>query len=364
MDTVLRCLLGGLRRVRALTEAEGRVIAVLLGGVGLSERDRLRRIRIPRSTYHAARKRAYEEHWLEDRYVPDPARFGLPLVTFVVVRPYLDHIHELVEAWSASNSNVLTWTSPQLVVGVFFHRDKARLEREAARLLPDGWSRWSYLLTVNVRGPSVPVYFDYEGLWSHLSGLPGTSTYPNGLGGAEPPAEDAPPLTDHQRWAAGEIIHRPFIAETEGRAGHLVGPLGLPFSQLRLLRLGWVVHRVLLDPGRVPPFRGRAADQLTLILGEFREGQRPEVLFQTLTRECRVFPFLYATDGHRLLVGALGRGPGASPTESGPAEPRRPVMPTLQAALQGIEILEEPAASFRAVVDHRYDRLFPRTPAR
>ncbi|HYK92602.1 MAG TPA: hypothetical protein VEY07_00980 [Thermoplasmata archaeon] len=350
--------------MRALTEAEGRVIAVLLGGVGLSERDRLRRIRIPRSTYHAARKRAYEEHWLEDRYVPDPSRFGMPLVTFAVVRPYLDHHRELVDAWTSALPNVLTWSSPQLVLGVFFHADRPKLTRDIGRLLPEGWSRWSYLVSVDVRTPSVPVYFDYEGLWSHLSGLPGTSTYPNGLGGAGPIDEDSPPLTDHQRWAAGEIIHRPFLAETEGRPGHLIGPLGLPFSQLRLLRLGWVVHRVLLDPGRVPPFRGRSADQVTLIMGELREGQRPELLFQTLTRECRVFPFLFVTDGHRLLLGALGRNPSAPPPEPLPGEARRPVLATLQEALQGIEIIEEPAATFRAIVDHRYDRLFPRSPAR
>ena len=350
--------------MRALTDAEGRVIAVLLGGVGLSERDRLKRIQVPRSTYHAARKRAYEELWLKDRYIPDPARFGLPIAAFAVVRPYVDRIHELVEGWSKAPSNVLTWTSPQLALGVFFLRSKAEADKQASRLLPGGWSRWSYFLPVDVRGPTVPVYFDYEGLWSHLTDLAGTSTYPNGLGGTELPDDEAPPLTDHQRWAAGEIIHRPFIADAEGRPGHLVGPLGLPFSQQRMLRLGWVVHRVLLDPAKVPPFRGRAADQVTLIMGEFREGQRPEVLFQTLTRECRVFPFLYATDGRRLLMGALGRNPAVpAPPEAVP-QPRRPVMATLQTALQGIEILAEASNAFRSAVDHRYDRLFPRTPLR
>lgn len=319
---------------------------------------------MPRSTYHAARRRAYEERWLEDRYVPDPARFGLPIVTFAVARPYLDHLDELVSAWSAPPSNVVTWTSPQVALGVFFHADRTRATEEMARLLPTGWSRWSHQLSVDVRGPSVPVYFDYEGLWGHLAEIAGTTTYPNGLGGAEV-ADDAPPaLSPHQRWAAGELIHRPFVAEGEGRAGHLVGPLGLPFSQLRVLRLGWVVHRVLLDPGRVPPFRGRSADQVTLILGELRDGHRPETLFQVLTRECRVFPFLYVTDGRRLLMGALGRNPATPPPPSTTAEPRRAVLATLQESLQGIEIIAESAAAFRTAVDHRYDRLFPRTSLR
>jgi hypothetical protein len=364
LDAVLRRPPEGGSTTRALTEAEARVIAVLLGGAGLSERERLHRIGVPRSTYHAARRRAYEEGWLEDRYVPDPARFGYPFVTFVVVRPYVDHIQELVAAWSAAPSNMLTWTTPQLALGVFFHSDRARADKEIGRLVPPEWSRWSYLLPVDVRGPSVPVFFDYEGLWGHIVDLPGTSTYPNGLGGSGLADDGVPALTDHQRWAARELVHRPFMADAEGRAGHLVGPLGLPFSQFRLLRLGWVTHRVLLDPGRVPPFRGRAGDQVTLVLGELREGARPEELFQTLTREARVFPFLYASDGHRLLMGALGRNPTSSTPSSGSPEPRRPVLPTLQAFLQGIEILSEAAAGFRSAVDHRYDRLFPRSGAR
>lgn len=347
--------------MRALTEAEGRVIAVLLGGAGTTERDRLRRIQVPRSTYHAARRRAYEERWLEDRYVPDPARLGLPVASFVIVRPFVDRIQELVEAWTRSPANVVTWASPQLALGVFFQADRRAAEKATTSLLPEGWTRWSHVLHADVRGPSVPVYFDYEGLWSHLAGLPGTTTYPNGLGGTGGPEDGPAPLTSHQRWAAGELIHRPFVAEADGRPGHLVGPLGLPFSQQRLLRLGWVSHRVLLDPATVPPYHGRAADQVTLITGEFKEGTRPEVLFQTLTRECRVFPFLYVVDGPRLLIGALGRSPNLPGATPSPAEPRRPVLATLQVALQSIEILGEAASAFRAHVDHRYDRLFPRT---
>ncbi len=350
--------------MRALTEAEGRVIAVLLGGAGTSERDRLRRIRVPRSTFHAARKRAYEEGWLQDRYIPDPARFGLPVATFAIVRPYVDRVRELVEAWTKEPSTIVLWSSPQFVLGVFLHPSPEVAEQRMKGLVQEGWSRWSYLLHVDVRGPTVPVFFDYEGLWSHLTDLPGTSTYPNGLGGSGTPDEPPVQLTPHQRWAAGELIHRPFVSREEGRAGHLVGPLGLPFSQQRLLRLGWVVHRVLLDPGRVPPFRGRAADQVTLVVGDFKPEERPEVLFQTLTRECRVFPFLYATDHHRRLLGALGRNPAVSPPPDAVPEARRPVLATLQSALQGIEILGEPASSFKAEVDHRYDRLFPRTVVR
>ena len=348
-------------RLRALTEAEGRVIAVLLGGAGTTERDRLHRTAVPRSTYHAARKRAYVEGWLTDRYVPDPARFGRPLVVFALVRPFVDHTTELVEAWAADPTNVLTWASPQLALGVFFRPATAKPTELASALAPTTWSRLSYLVVADARGPGIPVYFDYEGLWGHLAELPGTATYPNGLGG-DPALADGPaaPITDHQRWAATELVHRSFVPDGASRTGRLVGPLGLPFSQQRLLKLGWVVHRVLLDPGRVPPFHGRAADQVTFIVGTLREGQRPEALFGTLTRECRVFPFLYATDGPRLLIGALGRNPAVPPPPAAAPESRRPVLPTLQAALEGIEILSENAGALRARVDHRYDRILPK----
>jgi|GEM_PF-411001 len=353
---------GGGVPLRALTEAEGKVIAVLLGGSGTSERERLSRIQIPRSTYHAARKRAYEEGWLTDRYVPDPAGLGRPRVTFTVVRPYVDRLPEVVAAWTGDASNMLTWASPQVVLGVFF-REEIAPKRKERPIVQEGWSRWTFELTVDIRGPSVPVYFDYEGMWSHLAELAGTSTYPTGLGGLG--GEDGGALlTDHQRWAVRELVVRPFVASTEGRASHLVGPLGLPFSQRRMLKQGRVVHRVLLDAGKVPPLRGRGADQVTLVMGEFKAGVRPETLFGTLTRECRVFPFLYATDGHRLLLGALGRGSSTPSVGLPSTESRRPVLPTLQESLQGIEIIAESAAGFRPAVDHRYDRLFPDPAAR
>ena len=346
--------------MRALTEAEGRVIAILLGGSGASERERLRRIRVPRSTYHAARRRAYQEGWLKDRYVPDPARFGFPIASFVIVRPFVDRASELVGAWGQATSNVLTWASQQVVIGVFFHPDEGKAAKGIDRLAPPEWSRWRFVLHVDVRGPTVPVYFDYEGLWTHVAEVAGTATYPNGLGGGVGTDAEAPPVTPHQRWASSELVHRPFVAQAAGKEGHLVGPLGLPFSHQRVLRSGWVAHRVFLEPATVPPFRGRSADVLTLIMGDLKPGARPELLFGTLTRECRVFPFLYVTDGRKLLIGAMGRAVGGG-NPNGEAEPRRPVMATLQESLQGIEVLSEPAANFRPTVDHRYDRVFPKT---
>src|ERR1700686_937500 len=111
--------------MRSLTEAEARVIAHMLASSPGQERERLRQLQLPRSTFHAVRRRAYAEGWLHDRYVPDPARFGFPRVTFVVARPFADREDELAQSWDRSPGNVLTWASAQVTFGVFFHESES-----------------------------------------------------------------------------------------------------------------------------------------------------------------------------------------------------------------------------------------------
>jgi hypothetical protein len=341
--------------VRELTQAEARVIAGLLGSSGATERERLRRISVPRSTYHAARRRAYAEGWLRDRYVPQPERLGFPIALVVAARPFVDRSPALIDRWAATPSAVYVVAGTELVLGVFLEEGPVEAERRAAALLEGDVASWHRAIAANLFAPSVPVYFDYEGLWSHLAGIDGTVAYPRGLGGT--PQPDPPTgLTPHQKWAVGELLRRPFAPDKEGRGGHLVGPLGLPFSQHRMVAQGTISHRVFLDPARLPSFRGHAVDQVVLVSGSWKSGARPEVLFRTLTQECRVFPFLYVLDGDRTLLGALGRSGPSSLLDS---QPRRPVLPSLQEALEGIEVTQVSVGNLRTVVDHRYDRLAP-----
>ncbi len=346
--------------MRALTDSEARVIAVLLAARPDRERERLRQIGIPRSTYHAVRRRAYGEGWLRDRYIPHPIPLRRPYVTFLVARPYADRMAEFAESLSADPGDVVLWNGTQLSVSVFFHPKPDDGAKLATRLQRERLSAPPLTLTVDADGPTIPVYFDFEGLWCHLAGLEGTLAYPHGLGGhlesgTSDGDEELAPLTSHQQWAIGELLNRPFTATEQGRGGHLVGPFGLPFSQRRLLAKGWITHRTLLEPARLPAYQGRSADQVFLISGTPRSGARPEVLFATLTRDCRVFPFLFVVGGERWLLGALGGGP---PTGT-PDTERRAVLPTLRDAMEGIEILQEAASGFTSPVDHRYERLFP-----
>lgn len=351
--------------MRYLTEAEGRILGVLLGAGPTSERDRLHRAEVPRSTYHAARRRAYAEGWVQDRYVPDPVRIGYPWATVLLLRPFADRAEATRAAWTEDPTNILTWWGPQSALGVFLHATPEDAEEFARRLESQRPGSVLSAIRVHLTEAELPVFFDYEGLWVHLAGLAGTTAYPNGLGGQFPGADGAPaPTTDHQRWAIAELVHRPFVAAASGKAGHLVGPFGLPFSQLRLLRDGWVTHRVFLYPSRLPPYQGRSADQIVFLAGRLRAGARPEEMFAVLTRECRVYPFLFAVHEGQALIGALGRAPGTGPDGVAPSpasDPvRRPVLPTLQAYMEGIDITQEHASQLRPVVDFRFDRLVPR----
>jgi hypothetical protein len=345
--------------VRALTDSEARVIAVLLAARPDHERERLHQVGIPRSTYHAVRRRAYEEGWLRDRYIPHPVPLGRPWITLLVARPYADRLEEFTREVSGDPGNVLLWTGSQAAVAAFFHPGATDPQRLLERLESMRLTAPPLAFTVQADGPTVPVYFDFEGLWGHLAGFEGTLEYPHGLGGAVAGTADGDEpvgLTPHQRWAVGELLRRPFAAAEQGRGGHLVGPFGLPYSQRRLLARGWITHRTFLEPSRLPPYRGKAADQIVLISGTPRPGARPEVLFATLTRESRVFPFLFVVGPSRWLLGALG---GSTPVPADPGAGRRPVLPTLREYLEGIEIVQEAAAGFTSPVDHRYDRLIP-----
>lgn len=342
--------------MRSLTEAEATVIATLLAARPERERDRLRQVGIPRSTYYAVRRRAYVEGWLQDRYVPDPVRLGKPYATIVVAQPFADRTQDLASE-KAPLAPTILWSSPQLALAVLFHERPGDGAALAQRWLASGITASDVRLTVDLRGPSVPVFFDFEGLWDHLAGLPGTLAYPHGIGGSGE-AEELDPLTPHTLWAFGSLLGRPFAARDHGEDGHQLGPFGLPFSERRLLSRGWVTHRVLLTPGKIPPYAGKAADRVFLISGVPRPGARPELLFARLTRECRVFPFLYAVSPERWMIGALG----GEPTANSVADDRRvriPVMPTLAESMEAIQIFQEPVASLASVIDHRYDRLVP-----
>jgi len=346
---------------RTLTEAEAQVIGALLASTRVTERSRLQRAAVPRSTFHAARRRAYAEGWLRDRYIPNPATYGLPFVGVVLARPFADRLAPFLEDRANDESTIFLASSPQIVLSIGWYPTQAQARHAVERPQTAGFASWSFPLVAETSTAALPVYFDFEGTFAHLRGDTTPEGYPQGLGGAIPTLPRTPGTAVELRstWGVTELVHRPFDGDTSGRAPHLVGPFGLPWGQQRLLNHGWVSHRVLLDPARLPGFRGRLADQQVFVVGTLLGGVKAPDVFEALTRDCRVFPYLFAASEGRVLIGALGQGPGSRSAEAS-VPPRAPVLRTLRERMEGIEILQESAPAFQLTIDHRYDRLFPR----
>lgn len=342
--------------MRALTESEARLIRALLAAPGDSERELLDETKLPRSTYHAVRKRVYEEGWLRIRFIPHPACFELPFVTIALAHPYAESAVPLMERWSRPESNVILWGGAGLVFAVYLHRSRDEARRLVTSLSDETMRSRSFFLNTDTGPTSLPIYFDYEGVWSHLAGIPGSSQYPR-------PLSPGFPVGSHSRVAvpspglvraARNLVLRPIVADHEGRPGHFLGLLGLTRPEHRLLDDGWVIRRVLPDFATLPPYLDRRADQVVFVRGELIEGSDPSKLLQGLTETCRVYPFLLAHDGSTLVVGTAGQwGPAPSSTDGS----RPSVLGTLQAHLRRIEVDSEWVTALAPVVDHRYDRV-------
>lgn len=346
--------------MRALTEAEARVVGALLADTALNERERLHQLGLPRSTYHAVRRRAYSEGWLLDRYVPDPVALGWPAASILLVRPFAEQRSRWAEEVSAEAGAVLLWEGVQFSLAFLFHRSAADGQSARRRLTDPRWVSASIALDPSPTPAGVPVYFDFEGLWRSLTQTPGAWAYPRGLpqGVAERP-EDGSIRSPRSRWAARELLRRPFSQTGGGRPAHLVGPFGVPSAQRRLIEQGVIAHRVLVDPARLPAYQSRRPSEVVLLTGELREDRSVGSLFQELTRTCRVFPFLVGVSGSRVLLGALGQTGGRSLEAAVGAPPRPPVLATLEGKLEGIELFREEAEHLTLRLDHRFDRLAP-----
>lgn len=135
-----------------------------------------------------------------------------------------------------------------------------------------------------------------------------------------------------------------------------MSPFFAPRSQQRVLERGWGDRRVFLDAFVLPSFHGWKLERIVLAQGELQPGREAPPLLHALVHDCRVAPFLVATDWERVLLGFLSLTP---PSGEGTAEPARSsVSFVLQSFLKGIEVFREPVRGFSSVVNHRYDRLF------
>jgi hypothetical protein len=296
------------------------------------------------------RQRAYARGWIRDRFVPAPTAFGLDRLTFALARPLADRLRGQAERWRARPENVLLWSSSEGLFGVFLSGPGT--DPELARTLAaDGEGAVLYPVAVPAREEAVPVYFDFELAWVRANGLPGASAgYPR-------PIPEAPVGEDGTGRSAPSPVQRAALrASLAAREEHEapvrpVWPVLGGTLEERSLRSGWSAFRCLLDPVALATLMTGMPGWCAFVLGSLRPSARPVELFSALVGAAGVSPFLFATQERRVLFASLARGPGT------PAEPgRAPVLPTLQAYLQDITVVNWPLGTTRVLADHRYSR--------
>lgn len=340
-------------RRRALTEFQATVIDSMLSGEPGSERERIRLSGIAPRTYQVGRRRALDAKWIAERFVPDPTLFGRPRIAFVLARPKPDQMEVTLARWARLEGTVLVWKTSTLLFGVFSGDDGVTDTPIARDLTSSGGYARAFSLELNVNHPTLPIYFDFEGEWARVAGIPGTSFYPRPLP-RHPRGTARSRASITSRWrevvrglsrvpvsaAAGEPPHSGFATRFGERA-----------RLARSLRSGWLDRRAFLNPATIPSYKDWTLKEVVFVHGRLREGRQPEVLLHTLFASCAVYPFLFAISGGNLLMASL------SPAPPGQLRSRRgvSVSGTLARFLERVEVDRLPASELETVVDHRTD---------
>ncbi len=351
---------GGVKtpNTRNLTPAEAKVLSVLLGAGEEPEGARVLRSGLPRSTYVVARRRAYQEGWVYDRFLPHPA-LGYPSVTLVLAQPFLESQRALEERWAKVPGSVHIWSVGGTGLGVFLPgRGSAPVRQE--HLLDPGLCRAGRVVSCDLAQPSLPVYFDYEGVWAHFAGTGDPQRYPRPLGRLEGGIgrPEFPSLSPGFRRSVTDLLARPFRPDQDAWR-YRFGLSGLPRSQQGLCRQGWVQWRVFPDFSKLPRYRGRSLGRVAFLTGELLPGRSLEGLYWDLVREAGVRPFLMGAEGPRVLLAALGSGPEER-TRAARSEPL--VLSILLRNLRNLESVTEDLREARTIKDHRYDEALTKPP--
>jgi hypothetical protein len=350
----------GLNKVipRGLTTNEVLVLRNLLARTDEPETNRIRSLRIPRSTYLEIKQRVYSIGLLEDRYVPSPLVLGYQGVSFLLTRPFAESRESTAEALCSFPGSVLVWSGIQTVLGVVFHRTVDEMARFRSSVEGgDSFGRGLIHLEIPSDQPLVPVYFDFEGAWSHFAGAEGVLRYPRALPYAKNSRGHG--ISNKTLIDLWSLIHRPFGDEASHRKSHLIGPATLPRSQRRLLANGYVEWRTFLSVQRIPDYAGRDISDVVFLTGQVRREDGLYALFRDLAETCGVFPFLLASDGNSVIVGLLAARRGSTGRESTASNPRAAVFPIVSNHLTGMEVIREPISLLKVHRSHRYDCLAP-----
>ncbi len=329
-----------------LTVSEAATILAILSREGLGDNADIAASGIPASTYYATRRRIYEAGWLSDRYLPNPWASGVASIDFVLAHPGPADRGRLEREWASREGNVLLWSGPNVVLGIFF-----RPNAEAPS--PEDGSR----ISVTPDAGSVPVYFDFSRPWARFIDVERETLYPRPL---------QPPAGALERTSASKV--RELVASDQAGKGEPSAPhrwhstTDLSRGQQRSLERGLVESRTFLNLDSLPPYRGRELGEIVFLTGRLREGVSSTDVLGSLDRDCRVSPFLLADDGSQVLLLALGQVATAVSRRTRIPRATHSVASTLDEALKGVQMTVEPTWSVMRPTDHRYDRAAPLPP--
>ncbi|HEY6237890.1 MAG TPA: hypothetical protein VIZ68_01730, partial [Thermoplasmata archaeon] len=232
--------------MRDLTSAEYRTVLSILSNPRATERHRIRLSRLPTSTYNVVRRRVFEEGWVSDVLVPNPGPCGFAGVELLLARPSVSQRETLLPEWTKDPECVLLWSGVHAVFGVFFRKAPA-----LASVPPGAGPEEPGLLRVRA-GPtdgSIPVYFDYSGLWARFGGQPPPAAYPAGLDHSSRTAS-ARTLAETHRWVRSD-------AHADSAPARWTNLVSLGRRHPRALDPEVVQARTVLRQAKVPPLAGR-----------------------------------------------------------------------------------------------------------
>jgi hypothetical protein len=337
---------------RSMTSAEARVIASLLAADAIPERDRIRASGLSPRTYETARRRVFDAGWVYERFVPDPLAWGLTSLRFDLVQPERGQEGSVSERLAASPGTFHIWQGDGLVLAAsLLDAEKTEARTKARERVTDPDRSWQ--LVADLRQPTVPIYFDFEGAWSRVVGAAGPRIYPRPLPhwtGGESSSGERP--SDHVRREAEALIRRPFHGAPRSSSGRHLGSI-LGFGGPRgPLSTGLVQRRCFLDLTKLPAVDGWQLRSLSFVTGTLRTSLSPATLHHALLYEGGMTPFLSAEGQSKVLIGALSPAP-----RSTLARTRTRISEILTKELESWTMVGTPVSSLSTPVDHRYDRL-------
>jgi hypothetical protein len=332
-----------------VSPAQAKVVGSLLAGQAITQRERARRAGIPQRTFERVVSTSYSDRVVFDRYVPNFRLLGLQRARMVFAQPYLENLRSTRESWRDNPACVLLWEWPEALFGFFVEYGPPE---PSSLTHPKDWvSGPAFALPINLDPTDLPVFFDFEGVWSELTASSSTMMYPHPVFSG----------TGSRAYsAAGGAARAEVVAtvcrtleDTASTDPERVGGLSLiRRRERRAIRSQLVERRVLLNPSLDILTKVGAAESIAFVHGRLNEPASRDGLLRRLIR-MRIFPFLFASNHQDVLFATLTtRASRQSRSANRPA-----VLRNIERFLGAIEIRRESLLGLGQLVSHRYSPL-------